>query len=90
MSEENAESSTTNTNPNIRIWLKQLKELHPHIPDNLLLHILRTYDEKPHIIDDLVAEDKKCPIKPKERPEIQPTYNTVEVIKDDEKNESII
>ena len=85
-----AESSTTRTDPNIRVWLKQLKDLYPHIPENLLLHILKTYDEKPHIIDAIVEEDKKSPIKPKERPEIQPTYNCVEVIKDDEKNEHII
>ena len=65
-------------------WLSQLKILHPHIPDNLLLHILKTYDEKPHIIDDIVEEDKKCPIKPKPRPDIQGVYNTVDVVKDDE------
>ena len=87
---EEAESSNHKSNPYMKVWLKQLKELHPHIPENLLLHILKTYDEKPYIIDELVEEDKKCPIKPKERPDIEPVYNTVEVIKDEEKNQSII
>ena len=69
---EEAESSNHKSNPYMKVWLKQLKELHPHIPENLLLHILKTYDEKPYIIDELVEEDKKCPIKPKERPDIEP------------------
>ena len=89
---EECEPLTSRDNPNIKVWLKQLKEMHAHIPENLLLHILKTYDANPQLIDELVEEDKTCPIKPKERPEVQGTYNTVEVIRnnDDEKNESIL
>ena len=85
------ETDVTEVKPNtefrsrhMNAWLSQLKTLHPHIPDNLLLHILKTYDEKPHILDAIVEEDKKCPIKPKSRPEIQGVYNNVEIVKENE------